>query len=180
MADEQRVIRFSDYCRSPAEVVYDVLADLRTHLEWAGTGEDDSFGLKTLDAPEGPATLGTTFATTGNIPMSGTEWDDHSEVTEAEPPSVFAFVTKAGAQLSASKRMRTTYEHRYEISPHGDGSFIVYTAKQIEISDPMKRMSLPIVSNITWGVMIPIALKTGFDNLIRYAANRTSANPVVH
>ncbi len=42
MADDQRVIRFTEYCRSPADVVYDALADLRTHLEWAGTGEESA------------------------------------------------------------------------------------------------------------------------------------------
>jgi hypothetical protein len=30
------VLRFEGSCRAPAEVVYDLLADLQSHLEWPG------------------------------------------------------------------------------------------------------------------------------------------------
>ena len=48
------VLRFSGTSRAPAEVVYDLLADLRSHLEWGGTRlARSSQRLMSLDAPPG-------------------------------------------------------------------------------------------------------------------------------
>ena len=52
---------------APPEAVYDVIADLRNHLVWSGErAESDGFKMLTLDAPDGPATVGTTFTSTGS------------------------------------------------------------------------------------------------------------------
>jgi hypothetical protein len=45
---------------APPEVVYDLVADLRSHLDWSGErAASDTFKLLTLDASEGQATVGT-------------------------------------------------------------------------------------------------------------------------
>ncbi len=39
---------------APLQVVYDTIADLRAHLEWAGErASDDDFRLLTIEAPDG-------------------------------------------------------------------------------------------------------------------------------
>ena len=49
------------------ESVYDLITDLRAHLEWSGErASDDQFKLLSLDAPDGPATVGTTFSSSGS------------------------------------------------------------------------------------------------------------------
>jgi hypothetical protein len=87
------------------EAIYDVLADLRTHLVWGGAQQRFGFRLLSLDAPAGPATTGTSFTSTGGIPMSPRHFEDRSAVTLAVRPSRFEFVTyerKPYPLLSAS------------------------------------------------------------------------------
>ena len=52
------VIRFEASCRAPAEAVYDLLADLQSHLEWAGERQLETTRLLTMEAPQAPATVG--------------------------------------------------------------------------------------------------------------------------
>jgi hypothetical protein len=47
------VLRFEGSCRAPAEVVYDLLADLQSHLDWAGQRQGETTRLLTLAAPPG-------------------------------------------------------------------------------------------------------------------------------
>jgi len=60
------VLRFEGITRAPAEAVYDVLADLPSHLDWAGDRQATTTRLLTMDAPSGPAGVGTEFRTTGS------------------------------------------------------------------------------------------------------------------
>ncbi len=60
------VLRFEGTCRAPAAVVYDVLADLQSHLDWAGQRQLETTRLLTMDAPPGPAVIGVEFVTTGS------------------------------------------------------------------------------------------------------------------
>ena len=48
-------------CAAPPEVVYDILADLRTHVVWGGQTNRMHQRLLTIEAPDEPATVGTTF-----------------------------------------------------------------------------------------------------------------------
>jgi TusA-related sulfurtransferase len=64
-------------------------------LRWGGQEQSGDFRLLSLAAPDGPATVGTTFSTTGAIPMSRKRWEDRSTVTVAARPSTFEFVTDA-------------------------------------------------------------------------------------
>jgi len=65
------------------EMVFDVIVDLRAHLEWSGErAADATFKLLTIEASEGPASLGTTFTSTGSN-FNGT-FHDRSVVTAGD------------------------------------------------------------------------------------------------
>ena len=154
-------------CQAGPEAVYDLLADLRTHLEWGGTRQRRDFRLITLDAPPGPATVGATFSSTGTIPMSVRHWEDHSTVTAADRARVFEFITEA--TNGGAQRMRARYRHRYELAPEGPGSRVTYTVTQLEVARPMLRMALPGVRDLTWGMAIPMLCRRGLRNLLELA-----------
>ena len=76
---------------SPA-ALYDALADLGTHLEWAGKeAPRKSFRLLSMDAPSRLAAVGDTFASSGDN-GNGT-FHDRSVVVEADPGLRFGFDT---------------------------------------------------------------------------------------
>ena len=151
-------------CQTGPEAVYDLLADLRTHLDWGGTGQRRDFRLITLHAPPGPADIGATFSSTGTIPMSVRHWEDHSTVTAAERPRVFEFITEA--RNGGAKGMRARYRHRYELAPEAYGSRVTYTITQLEVTRPMLRMALPGIRDLTWGMAIPMLCGRGLRNLL--------------
>ena len=93
------VLRFDGSCRAPAEVVYDLLADLQSHLDWAGQRQGETTRLLTLAAPPGPAGVGVEFLSTGSDGKVA-RWSDRSVVTEATRPEVFEFVTDGRRQES--------------------------------------------------------------------------------
>jgi hypothetical protein len=148
--------------------VYDVLADLRTHLEWGGVRQAGDFRLLSLDAPAGPAAAGTTFTSSGSIPMSSRRWEDRSTVTVADRPHTFEFVTHAAVH-GPSRTMEATYRHRYEIAPAPGGSTVTYSFTQLEITNPVLRLGLPGVRTMTWLVAIPYFAGRGFRNLLAAA-----------
>ena len=107
--------------------IYSVLADLSTHTTWAGSMHGKkSFGLLTLDAPWGAATVGTEFTSTGIDPMGS--FSDRSVVTQATSPSVFEFVTEG--HLVPKKKGKpasdTRITYRFEIASDGSGSSVNY------------------------------------------------------
>jgi hypothetical protein len=175
---EQFTMRLSRRCSAPPEVVYDVLADLRTHLTWGGAQQSSDFRLLSLDAPAGPATAGTSFSSTGAIPMSLRRWEDRSVVTRAVRPFSFEFVTHATVHRSKLS-MRATYRHRYEIAAAPGGSDVSYTLTQLDVLNPFLRLALPVVRTMTWRVGIPFLAGRGFRNLLAFAergANLESAS----
>lgn len=155
-------------CSAPPEVVYDFLADLGTHVTWAGTQQTRDFRLLSLEAPAGPASVGTTFTSTGTIPMSSRRWQDRSQVTAAERPNIFEFVTTATAR-GPKRSMEATYRHRYEIAATPGGSKVSYTMTQLAISNPLLRLGLPVVKDMTWRLGIPFMAGRGFRNLLSIA-----------
>jgi hypothetical protein len=167
MRQQLPTARISLACQAGPEAVYDLLADLRTHLEWGGTRQRRDFRLITLDAPPGPATVGATFSSTGTIPMSVRHWEDHSTVTAADRARVFEFITEA--TNGGAQRMRARYRHRYELAPEGPGSRVTYTVTQLEVARPMLRMALPGVRDLTWGMAIPMLCRRGLRNLLELA-----------
>jgi uncharacterized protein YndB with AHSA1/START domain len=121
------VLRFEQTCRAPAETVYDLLADLHSHLEWAGRRQLETTRLLTLEAPSGPATVGTEFFTTGSDGKVA-RWSDRSVVTEAIRPEVFEFVTEGRREgKPGSRPWLLTAVHRYQIRPAPGGCRVTYT-----------------------------------------------------
>ena len=156
--------------KAPPEAVYDLVADLRTHLEWSGErAESDTFKLLTLDAPAGPATVGTTFVSTG---ANGKDtFHDRSVVTEATRPSRFMFETDARLERQHRKPWEVRFSHRYDIQPVGPGSRITYT-------DTVRRVNYvpywlqPWVRPVT-RLMIRRADTKQMENLARLAEERS-------
>lgn len=161
-------------CSAPPHVVYDLLADLGTHVTWAGTQQTRDFRLLSLEAPSGPASVGTSFTSTGTIPMSSRQWRDRSQVTAAERPNMFEFVTTATAS-GAKRSIEATYTHRYEIAATPRGSKVSYSMSQLAISNPLLRLRLPVVKDLTWRFGISFMAGRGFRNLLSMAEQRASS-----
>ena len=157
---------------SPA-AVYDVLADLSTHLDWAGKRQHRGFRLLSVSGV-GPLEAGTEFTSVGSIPMARTRWENQNEVTEARRPEVVEIRTEAVAVWRSGERTEAVYEHRYQIVPDGTGSRVTYRMRQTAIENPPRRMRLPMMRTMTHRVMIPWFCKRGFTNLLRSAERRGS------
>jgi hypothetical protein len=127
------VVRVEATSRATTEAVYAVLADLSSHTVWAGERQGKRTRLLTIDAPAGPAVVGTEFNSTGADPM-GT-FSDRSVVTEATPGRAFEFVTEA--RLTTKKGIATDWTNveRYELVPTVDGCGIVCTSRVTRISE---------------------------------------------
>jgi len=163
-------LQISRLSNASPEAVYDLLADLRSHLEWAGTRQTRDFHLVSLEAPPGPATVGTSFTSTGVIPMSRRTWSDRSTVTAADRPLRFEITTQARA--GARHAMTAVYRHQYEISPAAaGGSRVTYTLTQLSIANPMLRWALPGMRRMTW-LMTPMYSSRGLRNLVALAEER--------
>jgi hypothetical protein len=129
--EAEHMLRFAASVTSAAspQAVYDVLADVRTHLVWAGTqAPNKGFRIMTLDAPEVPAVAGTRFTSTGAGNAKETDvFHDTSTVSEAVPGRVFAFGTDARLARGRGETWLTHFEHRYALRPEGTGTRIEYT-----------------------------------------------------
>lgn len=156
---------------APPDVVYDLLADLGTHLTWGGAQQTSDFRLLSLEAPAGPAAVGTTFTSTGTIPMSSRRWVDRSTVTAAGRPNTFEYITRAAAR-GTRRSMEATYGHRFEITATPGGSTVSYSMTQLEMSNPLLRLGLPVVKELSWRLAIPFMAGRGFRNLIALAEER--------
>src|SRR5262245_6479667 len=84
---QEVVVEATKKSTASPERVYDVLGDLRTHAIWGGEMQSKKTRIASIDAPAGPATVGTEFSTEG-IDMGG-PFTDRSVVTQASRPEVF-------------------------------------------------------------------------------------------
>jgi hypothetical protein len=126
-------VHLTERCGAPAEVVYDLLADLRTHAEWGGRRQKSKkFRLTSIEAPQGPAEVGTEFSS-GGLDPTGT-FTDSSVVTEATRPGTFEFVTEARLRPKRGESLDWTNVHRYEIERAGDGCRISYSQRVMRLS----------------------------------------------
>jgi hypothetical protein len=165
-------------CDASPAAVYDVLADLSTHLDWAGARQHRGFRLLSVHGT-GPLELGTEFTSVGSIPMARSRWENQNEVVEARRPEVLEFHTEAVAVWRSGERTEAVYEHRYEIVADGTGSRVTYRLRQTAIENPPRRMRLPLMRTMTHRVMIPWFCKRGFTNLLRSAERRGAMSEVV-
>jgi len=160
-------------CRAPAEAVYDLLADLRSHLVWAGQRQKKNTRLVALDAPEGPTVVGTEFRTEGADPMG--RFTDASVVTEADRPRVFEFVTEAHLATKKGRGVDWTNVHRYELSPQGPrGCRIDYRIRITRISElpgMLAMFNVPVLSAIAIKASEGVA-RRGVRNLAALAEER--------
>jgi len=170
------VIRLEETSAAPPEAVYELLADLRSHLEWAGNRQPkESFRLLTVEAPEGPAIVGTEFRSTGADPMG--RFADSSVVTEASRPGLFEFVTEARLTRKKGEVVESTYIHRYEVTPDGPGSRISYTFRAVRFSEMSGELALFKVPGLR-RLMLKASgsyLRRGLIGLARMAEERATA-----
>jgi hypothetical protein len=104
---------------SPA-AVYAALADIRTHLVWAGEeAPKKKFRLLSMEGAAHRATVGDRFSSTG-ANIVGT-FHDRSVVVEARPDSRFGFDTDSTLERNHSKALQARFTHRYAIDPSADG-----------------------------------------------------------
>jgi hypothetical protein len=161
---------------APAEVVYDLLAEIRTHLQWAGTRQPkENFRLLTIEAPEGPASVGTEFSSTGADPMG--RFADSSVVTEASRPSLFEFVTEARLSTKKGKVVEWTNIHRYELMERGEACRISYTLRVVRLSElpgGLAMFKVPGLRSVGLRVSASFA-RRGIRNLARLAEERAGA-----
>jgi hypothetical protein len=165
------VLRFKGSCQAPAEVVYDLLADLHSHLEWAGARQLETTRLLTMDAPAAPATVGTEFFTTGSDGKAA-RWTDRSVVTEATRPEVFEFVTEGRREgKPGSRPWLFTGVHRYEIAPEVAGCRVTYTENLTRLDGAPRPFAIPGISWILFKVSGKY-MSRGFRALLALAEER--------
>lgn len=166
-------VRLEETSRAPAEVVYDLLADVPSHLEWGGEQQKKKYRLLSVEAPDGPAAVGTEFRTTGADAMG--EFADSSVVTEATRPRLFEFVTEARLTTKKGPVAEWTNVHRYELTPQEGGCVITYSLRTVRISElpgPMAMFNVPGLR----GLLLRVGgsnLRRGLRNLARMAERGT-------
>jgi Polyketide cyclase / dehydrase and lipid transport len=172
---DRRVWTFTGRSRARPDQVYDILADLRSHLEWGGNRQFKSFRLLSLDGPGGPAERGTRFTSTGRIPMSRSRFDNRNEVTKADRPRLLEITTESTIAWPKRTHGEGTFVNAFEISPDGEGSRVVYRSEQLRFREPPWGLRYPLLRNVTYRVWIPIWSRRGFRNLLRMAEERSTA-----
>jgi hypothetical protein len=164
-------LRFEAFSSAPAEVVYDILADLQSHMEWAGRRQHDTTRLLTLEAPSGPAGVGTEFFTNGSDGKVA-RWSDRSVVTEATRPRVFEFVTEGRRDGKPAKNpWLSTAVHRYEIIPETGGCRVTYTQDLTRLAGAPRILFAPGISRVVFWISAKY-MRRGFESLLALAKER--------
>jgi hypothetical protein len=167
-----QALRFEGTCRAPADAVYDLLADLGSHLEWAGARQLETTRLLTMDSPLGPATVGTEFVTTGTDGKVA-RFNDRSVVTEALRPTVFEFVTDTRRQgKPGSRPWHLTLVHHYEIAPAPTGCRVTYTEEITRAAGIPRAFVTPGIRRPIYRISARY-MRRGFDALIAVAEERS-------
>ena len=166
------VLRFEGTTQASADSVYDLLEDLRSHLEWAGQRQLETTRLLTLEASAGPATVGTEFFTTGSDGKVA-RWTDRSVVTEATRPQVFEFVTEGRREgKPGSRPWLSTAVHRYEIMADSSGCRVTYTEELTQLDGAPRVMSTRGISRIVFRISAKY-MRRGFNALLALAEERS-------
>jgi hypothetical protein len=153
------------------EAVYEVIADLRAHLVWSGErASDDGFKMLSLEAPEGPATVGTTLSSSGAA-ENGT-FHDRSVVTEASRPNRFVIETDSRLDRKRGRPWEAHFSHRYDVQPEGNGSRIVYT-ETVERVNHVPYWLRPGIRSI-FRIYVNRADRKQLQNLARLAEERSA------
>jgi hypothetical protein len=169
---KELVVRVEATSRAAPETVYGSLADLSSHLVWAGERQSTKTRLLTIDAPPGPAVVGTEWHSTGSDPM-GT-FSDRSVVTEATPGKAFEFVTEAHLATKKGGASDWTGVERYELGPTGGGCRIVATSRITRMSalpGMVALFNIPVLRELGLKVSAKVSRRT-VRNLARVAEER--------
>lgn len=157
---------------APPDVVFETIADLRNHLDWSGErASSETFKLLSIDAPDGPAAVGTAFSLSGAAD-NGT-FNDRSVVTEATSPTTFVIETDSQLDRKRGKPWDAHFIHRYDITPEGEGSRITYT-ETIERVSYVPYWLQPGVRSI-FKVYVNRADRKQLENLARLAEERSGS-----
>lgn len=156
-------------CGAPPGVVYELLADLKTHAVWGGAWQPRNCQRASFHAPDGEAIVGTEFESTGTDPKG--RFSYRSVVTDVARPSMFEFVTEARLETKGGDRSDWTLTHRYELTPAGTGSDITYTVTVARISALVGMLALlriPLMSGLMMKGTARVA-RRNIRNLARMA-----------
>lgn len=157
---------------APPDVVFETIADLRNHLDWSGErASSETFKLLSIDAPDGPAAVGTAFSSSGAAD-NGT-FNDRSVVTEATSPTTFVIETDSQLDRKRGKPWDAHFIHRYDVTPEGEGSRITYT-ETIERVSYVPYWLQPGVRSI-FKVYVNRADRKQLENLARLAEERSGS-----
>jgi hypothetical protein len=172
---DRREWRFVGRTDASPQAVYDLLESLGDHLEWAGRRQWWNFRLLALDAPPGPAQVGTEFTSVGRIPLMGARWHNRNVVTAADRPRVFEITTEGRIPWPRGAAGEGTFINRYEITPADDATRVVYTMRQLRFRNPPWGMRYPLLREVTYRFWIPIWSRRGLSQLLRMAEERERA-----
>ena len=167
------VVRVEATSRATPQAVYAVLADLSTHLVWAGERQGKRTRLLTLDGPPGPAAVGTEWRSTGADPMGS--FSDRSVVTEATPGEVFEFVTEARLTTKKGAISDWTQIERFELEREGASCRIVCTSRVTRISalpGMLRMFNTPVLRAVALAVSAKVSRRS-VRNLARAAEGWT-------
>jgi hypothetical protein len=170
-------VHLEQVARAPAEAVYALLADPRTHVVWGGERQGKKSRLLTVESTDDVATVGTEFSTTGADPMG--RFADRSVVTEADPPRSFEFVTEARLTTKKGEVAEWTNVHRYEITPTDEGCRISYSLRIARISalpGMLSWFNVPVLGSVMTKAAASLP-KKGVRNLARMAEEGVPTRP---
>lgn len=164
----------SDMCQAPAGVMYDLLADLASHMEWGGSWHATrTQRLQSMDAPVGPATVGTEFSSIGSA--GGGSWYDRSRVTAATRPSHFEFETNGILRDGQGvDRMSLLAVHKYRLVGVDGGTHVTYQCSAgLTLHSPRveHHSRLPLV---IFNLVVPSVVERGLANLIRLSEQQVA------
>jgi Polyketide cyclase / dehydrase and lipid transport len=149
------------------DAIYRVLADLNTHLVWAGEQSPDKhFRLLAMEGALTPATVGDRFSSRG-ANMGSMVFADSSVVVEAERGVRFGFDTESVLERQYRPNWHARFASRYTITPDGNGSVLGYTCQvwpQNYVPFWLHRLMLPLTR-----VMVPRAIRKNMQNLAALA-----------
>lgn len=156
-------------CDAPPAAIYDLLVDLKTHRAWGGAWQPWNSRSASFHIPEGRATIGTEFESTGTGKKG--RFSYRSVVTDVARPLTVEFVTEARLETKGGDRSDWTLTHRYELAPDGTGSNVAYTVTVARISalaGMLALLRLPFISRLMMKFTTRVA-RRNIRNLARMA-----------
>lgn len=128
MAERALMFRTQTWVTSKAspETVFDVILDPPRILSGQGNrATDEGYKLLSLEAPEGPASVGTRFTSTGNAGRD--TFHDRSIITEASRPNRFVIETDSRLVMKSARTWEAHRSLRYDVASQGEDSRITHT-----------------------------------------------------